>query len=210
MIKKKKFCRILSNVTQGKYDCSYVGRFDIICLYSCRAPQMDGCMGGWIDEWVDNSNRVDVMRAIVKVRILTGTYLLQVHRKKFRMDGVTDACCPLCYLEDEDIVHMLIRCPALNEVRITCINELKKCIQTWLGTGEWTRRIRNTNTLVQLIVDCRKLVPDVLPDTTEMLNVIESKSRLLCYKLHLKRLFLTNVNRDVSRVNMAPAPISNI
>ena len=157
-----------------------------------------------------NSNRVDVMRAIVKVRILTGTYLLQMHRKKFRMDGVTDACCPLCYLEDEDIGHMLIRCPALNEVRITCINELKKCIQTWLGTGEWTRRIRNTNTLVQLIVDCRKLVPDVLPDTTEMLNVIERKSRLLCYKLHLKRLFLTNVNRDVSRVNMAPAPISNI
>ena len=47
-----------------------------------------------------NSNRVDVMRAIVKVRILTGTYLLQVHRKKSRMDGVTDACCPFCYLED--------------------------------------------------------------------------------------------------------------
>ena len=39
-----------------------------------------------------NSNRVDVMRAIVKVRILTGTYLLQVHKKEFRMDGVTDAC----------------------------------------------------------------------------------------------------------------------
>ena len=75
------------------------------------------------------------MRAIVKVRVLTGTYLLQVHRKKFRMDVVTDACCSLCYLEDEDIVHKLIRCPALNEVRITCINELKKCIQTWLGTG---------------------------------------------------------------------------
>ena len=53
--------------------------------------------------------RVDVMRAVVKVRILTGTYLLQVHRKKFRMDGVIDACCPLCCLEEEDIVHMLIR-----------------------------------------------------------------------------------------------------
>ena len=65
-----------------------------------------------------DSNRVDVMRPIVKVRILTGTYLLPVHRKKFRMDGVTDASCPLCYLEDEDIVHMLIPCPALSEVRI--------------------------------------------------------------------------------------------
>ena len=36
------------------------------------------------------------MRAIVKVRVLTGSYLLQVHRKEnIRMDGVTDACCPL-------------------------------------------------------------------------------------------------------------------
>ena len=119
-----------------------------------------------------NSDRVDVMRAIVKVRILTGTYLLQVLRKKFRMDGVTEACCPLCYLEDEDTVHMLICCPALNEARIKYINELKKCIQSWLGTGERTIRIRNTNTLVQLIVDCRKLVPDVLLDNAEMLNVI--------------------------------------
>ena len=140
------------------------------------------------------------MRTIVKVRILTGTYLLQVHRKKLRMDGVTDACCPLCCLEDEYIVHILILCPALREVHITYINKLKKCIQSWLGTSEWTRRIRNTNTLVQLIVDCGKLVPDILPNKTEILNIIECKSRLLCYKLHMKRLFLSNVNRDVSKV----------
>ena len=65
-----------------------------------------------------------------------------------------------------------------------CINELKKSIQTWQSTGEWTRRIRNTNTLVQLIVDCRKLIPDVLLDTTEMLNVIESNqdSYVINYK----------------------------
>ena len=49
-----------------------------------------------------------------------------MHRKKFRMDGVTDACCPLCYLEDEDIVHMLIRCPSLNEVRITNSRNVSK------------------------------------------------------------------------------------
>ena len=42
-------------------------------------------------------NRMDVMRAITKVRILTGTYmyLLQSHRKKFKMEGVVDAICPL-------------------------------------------------------------------------------------------------------------------
>ena len=136
------------------------------------------------------SNRVDVMRAVVKVRILTGTYLLQVHRKKIRMDGVIDACCPLCCLEKEDIVYMLIPCPALSAVRTTYMNELKQFIQSSLGPGEWTRRIKDGNTVVQLIVDFRKLVPDVLPDNSEILNIIENKTRLLCYKLHLKRLYL--------------------
>ena len=82
-----------------------------------------------------NSNRVDVMRAIVKVRILTGTYLLRVHAKKFRMDGVTDVCCPLCCQEDEDIVHMLIHCPSLSVVRTAYINGLNRFIQSWLGAG---------------------------------------------------------------------------
>ena len=50
--------------------------------------------------------RMDVMRAITKVRILTGTYLLQSHRKKFKMEGAVDAICPLCCLEDEDLVHI--------------------------------------------------------------------------------------------------------
>ena len=34
--------------------------------------------------------------------------------------------------------------------------------------------IRNTRTLIQVIVACRKLVPDVLPNNTEILNIIES------------------------------------
>ena len=72
------------------------------------------------------ANRLDVMRGIVKARMLTGTYPLQVHRLKFNMDGVTDATCPMCYLEDEDITHVLTRCPALCKVRNLHLAEIKK------------------------------------------------------------------------------------
>ena len=51
------------------------------------------------------------------------------------MDGVTDACCPLCCQEDEDIVHMLIHCLSLSVVRTAYINELNRFIQSWLVTG---------------------------------------------------------------------------
>ena len=102
---------------------------------------------------------------------------------------------------------MLIRCPALSAVRTTYINELKQCIKSLLGPGEWTRRIKDSKKLMQLIVDCRKLVPDdVLPNNTEILNIIENKTRLLCYKLHLKRLYLCNVNKEVSNASMAADP----
>ena len=60
--------------------------------------------------------------------------------------------------------------------------------------------------IVQLIVDCRKLVPDVLPDNSETLNIIENKTRLLCYKLHLKRLYLCKINKEVSTTSMAADP----
>ena len=32
------------------------------------------------------------------------------------MEGAVDACCPLCYIEDEELVHMLTRSTALDIV----------------------------------------------------------------------------------------------
>ena len=138
------------------------------------------------------SNRMDFSRAIIKARMLTGTYLLQTHRKKFNMEGASDATCPLCCLEDEDIVHMLTQCPALSEVRSLHLDDVKRCLQDALGPHAWSDLIRDTGTLVQLIIDCQKLAPGRIPEDRNLLNTIESYSRLLCYKLHLKRMFLYN------------------
>ena len=61
--------------------------------------------------------------------MLTGTYLLSTHRKKFNMEGVPNATCPLYCIEDEDIVHMLTLCPALSEVRSPHLDDVKRCLQ---------------------------------------------------------------------------------
>ena len=151
-------------------------------------------------------NRLDVMRAIIKVRMLTGTYLLQTHRMKFKMDGVADATCPLCYLEDEDLVHMLTRCPALSETRNRFVRVIKKKFQAAVGPSAWSERIRDPSTLVQLIVNCQNLVPVTIPDSEELLRSIEVDSRILCYKLHLKRLYLYNVIKEGSGGDMAADP----
>ena len=113
-------------------------------------------------------NRTDVMRAIVKVRILTGTNLLQSHRKKFKMEGVVDATCPLCYLEDEDIVHMLTCCPALSETRNTYLRNIKQSFQATVSSSAWSERIKDSSILVQIIEDCQKLIPVTIPDNEEL------------------------------------------
>ena len=92
-------------------------------LERCRLP---GLQIGYTHPAWDSvqPDRINVMRAIVKVRMLTGTYLLESHKKKFNIDGAVEATCPWCRLEDEDIGHMLLRCPALRCVRNQYLAEL--------------------------------------------------------------------------------------
>ena len=54
------------------------------------------------------SSVTDVRKAVVKARILTGTYILQKNRQTFS-SGTVDAVCRHCYLEDEDLLRGVIR-----------------------------------------------------------------------------------------------------
>ena len=83
---------------------------------------------------------------------------------------------------------------------------IKKKFQAAVGPSAWSERIRDPSTLVQLIVNCQKLVPVTIPDSEELVRSIEVDSRILCYKLHLKRLYLYNVIKEGSGGDMAADP----
>ena len=87
---------------------------------------------------------------------------------------------------------------------------MKHVLHIWasLGPCAWSNRIKDSKTLVQPIADCRKLFPNVLTDNTELLNTIEIQTRLVCYKLHLKRLSLCKINKEISSVGVAADPPS--
>ena len=55
----------------------------------------------------------NVRKGITKGRMLTGTYLLQTSQHKFSRSTIS-ATCKCCGLNDEDLPHMLLECPALN------------------------------------------------------------------------------------------------
>ncbi|MES9881858.1 MAG: reverse transcriptase family protein [Sedimenticola sp.] len=134
-----------------------------------------------------NHSTLDVKRGITKARLLTGTYMLQSTKARFNKYEV-DETCPLCRLESEDLSHMLTRCPALSCVRNIYISDMRHTIIETFGQDVWSS-LSSRPRLTSLIVDCTVLVQQkILPANKKAQEDIETLSRRLCYRLHVKRL----------------------
>ena len=150
---------------------------------------VEGCDVGKVQPcWNTVDNTVmDVKRAIVKARILTGTYYLQADRDKFRRTG-TMSQCPLCSATSEDRLHFLIACVPLNQVRQSYITEIEKRLLQQNTAQCVTAAHNDANFLAQLIIDCTsKVICDRLLLVDSDFHEIETVSRKLCFVLHLKR-----------------------
>ena len=65
--------------------------------------------------WSSIESVAEVKKGVIKARVLTGVYILQSNRRSFSC-GALDPTCQFCRLENEDIYHMVTRCPAYHEV----------------------------------------------------------------------------------------------
>ena len=64
------------------------------------------------------------VRSIVRARILTGTYTLQSNQYTFSNKTVNPTCLH-CQLEDEDIHHVVCRCPAFYKYCVSALSQLR-------------------------------------------------------------------------------------
>ncbi len=101
-----------------------------------------------------NSNLTDVRRAATKARMLTGTYILQTQTSKYSKVPIPNTC-QLCHLEEEDLTHMLTRCPALTTARRETYNELKALLLSEIGPVSWHEHFHCQDTITKLLMDCR-------------------------------------------------------
>ena len=69
-------------------------------------------------------SRPEVRKGIVKSRIITGTYILQIDRHKFSQFNI-DPNCPLCKTEEENLIHFLLKCPLLRPILAPLFEALK-------------------------------------------------------------------------------------
>ena len=95
----------------------------------------------------------DVRKGITRCRMITGTYMLQSIKSKFSKSSVKSTC-NCCGLNEEDLPHMLLECPALIDQRKVLYPELKSLVIDIVGIRQWNEIFTNRNQLVQLILDC--------------------------------------------------------
>ena len=129
------------------------------------------------------STVTDVRKGITKSRMLTGTYLLQSNRNKF--NNSESAICKCCGIEIEDIIHMLLECPALFYERKKYFEEVRALIVKCIGAEAWQSTFNTKDKLVSLILDCSSFV--CLTGKRELTS-IEKATTELCQRLHLARL----------------------
>ena len=134
------------------------------------------------------NNTTDVKRGITKARMLTGVYMLQTTQSRFNQYEV-EQMCPLCRLAAEDIHYMLLRCPALSEVRSALVSSIRQLLISHLGSSWWLTR--SGPQIVRLCVDSANIKSQTQSAIEEcFLERLEMLGRRFGHKLHIKRLQL--------------------
>lgn len=172
--------------TTLREDCKNKSTLNMLCIDSLE-------IGKTHVVWDSISNSVrDVRKATTKARMATGTYMLQTHKAKFNQAEV-DPTCPICRLEEENLQHVLTRCPIYNEIRNELLPNIKEIVVRTIGTEKWTTNFNNMNIICQLIIDCQMLTLNgMLPKEVKLVNQIEKATKDYCQAIHLKRLNYMN------------------
>ena len=123
----------------------------------------------------------DIPCISTKLKLLTGSYILQVNRAAFNQNQV-DPTCMMCQQAPETVDHFLVECSEFEEKRRPIMDSIFSLV------NELFEPALASEELVQILLDCSKLVDcqndrSVLPTV----NKLEKLSKRLCYILHTER-----------------------
>ena len=117
----------------------------------------------------------DVPRIHTKIKMITGTYILQVNRASFNQNQISSTCL-LCKKEDENTEHFLLHCESLENIRKPIMDDILKIYE---GLEQ-----DDSSHLLQCILDPTVTFPDAnVPE----LRILERHTMRLCHALHIER-----------------------
>ena len=122
----------------------------------------------------------EVPRVSTRLKLATGTYILQSTRAAFNQNAV-DPTCMLCGQAPETVEHFLVECSALEDTRQPIIEELQQCC------SELLPETHVHNDIVQIILDPSRLIPMKRGTLSPKQIDLHRQAKRLCHSLHLER-----------------------
>ncbi|CAG2206811.1 unnamed protein product [Mytilus edulis] len=124
---------------------------------------------------------IDTARLPVKLKLLTGSYILQSKRIKMYKDE-TDPKCLLCSKDDETVTHFILHCIQLRNIRNKILLETVEVLNS---LGIKFNELLDSEKL-QIILDITPLATSRKLSPASVAKV-ERLTRRLIYQLHIAR-----------------------
>ena len=125
----------------------------------------------------DVRNQQEIPRVRLKLKLVTGTYILQVNRSSFNQNRI-DPTCLLCGNGDENMEHFILECSALSDIRMPILKEIRDICDS-------LHPISDNNMLMQIILDSQPILN--YNRRSEKEAMLEYQCRRLCFSLHCER-----------------------
>ena len=143
----------------------------------------------------------EASRIPVRLRIATGTYMLQCNRSTYKQFE-TDSTCNLCGDADETLSHFLLECKALYTCRQPIVTDIKSACDSLCGDLViCTLDVE----IDRLIIGCSCVLAVYPYNEVSQLQEIQFHSAGLCYALHclrFKKLGLVTKRRGRQAKNL--------
>jgi hypothetical protein len=117
----------------------------------------------------------------VKLKLITGTYLLQTSKAAIKKNG-NDSICLICGKDDETVEHFILQCPALSIVRDPVITEISFILYDRHRINLDTFNIQKK---IQTMLDCSNLIRN--KEQIQTWSQMEFQNRSLLHNLHASR-----------------------
>jgi hypothetical protein len=130
---------------------------------------------------INCSSKGDLHRLPTKLKLLTGSYILQSNRIKMSKNEA-NILCLLCSKDKENIEHFILDCERLEEVRKPILQEIGEI----LNDKETSWKCLPQDTKIQLLLDITSVISKLNLDPASIAN-IEYCSRRLMFQLHMLR-----------------------
>ncbi|CAC5421256.1 unnamed protein product [Mytilus coruscus] len=134
----------------------------------------------------------DISRIPVRLKILTGTYILQAKRAVFNKT-TPDGTCLMCKKNEETMNHFLLICEEPECIRKPLILEIISICSMLFARHKVDATFDIATIIVNLYFYCTQLNSEALISDIE--TKLEPLCRSLCYKLHMRRYQLLDITK---------------